>query len=393
MTWEDVNDRNQLTNLNQIIMKQIKTMLTKFSMLLLAVSTGLLFSCSGDETTEEPQALAPVANFQFTVSESNKMEVSFTNSSQNATKYSWDFGDDNASLEENPIHTYAAGGTYTVTLTSVNKDGVPATKSQEMTLAEPVEMPVANFTVVTSDLSATFTNTSTNASSYSWDFGDGTGTSVEESLTYNYTQGGTYTVALMVTNEAGSNQIAQEVTVAEPASSSILANGDFSDGDTGWTVVNHYEATNSNGFVTIAEGVAKFDETTNADWKHMGIYTMVTLGVGIYQFNMDMTYTEINDIWGEVYIGSTAPVEGNDYGNDQGATMILKAYNAWDCSDIKTYSGSAIESGCDTRGEIPGQGKFEITSEGTYYLLFRTGGGTYGTEGIIIDNISLSKTN
>ena len=119
----------------------------------------------------------------------------------------------------------------------------------------------------------------------------------------------------------------------------------------------------------------------------MGIYTVVELSVGTYQFEMDMAYTSINDVWGEVYIGTTKPVAGADYGGDQ---QVLKAYNAWDCGDIKTYSGKATASGCDTKSN---PGKFEITTAGTYYLLFRTGGATYGTTGIVIDNVSLVKTN
>ena len=135
--------------------------------------------------------------------------------------------------------------------------------------------------------------------------------------------------------------------------------------------------------------MVKFDETTSADWKHMGIYTAVELTAGTYQFEMDMTYTDISDIWGEVYIGATQPVEGSDYSGDK---KVLKAYNAWDCADIKTYSGKATESGCDDANPTnPGQ--FEITVDGTYYLLFRTGGATYGTTGIVLDNVSLVKTN
>ncbi|MFH2096358.1 MAG: C25 family cysteine peptidase [Bacteroidota bacterium] len=46
--------------------------------------------------------------------------VTFTNNSTNATSYLWDFGDGNTSTDENPVHTYTANGTYTVTLTADN---------------------------------------------------------------------------------------------------------------------------------------------------------------------------------------------------------------------------------------------------------------------------------
>jgi len=49
--------------------------------------------------------------------------VAFTNTSSDADTYSWAFGDGETSTEENPTHTYAAGGTYTATLTATNDDG------------------------------------------------------------------------------------------------------------------------------------------------------------------------------------------------------------------------------------------------------------------------------
>lgn len=168
-------------------------------------------------------------------------------------------------------------------------------------------------------------------------------------------------------------------------SQNLISNGTFDDG-TGWTIVNHYGAENTNGSVTISNGAATFNEVTGGpdDWKHMGIYTTVNLGVGMYQFDMNVSYTNIADAWGEVYIGLTAPVQHSDYLGDQ---QILKAYNTWNCPSIATYNGLAASSGCSEEA-IPGQ--FEITTAGLYYLLFRTGGNTYGPNGIVIDNISLT---
>lgn len=42
--------------------------------------------------------------------------VSFTNSSQYAENYYWDFGDGTTSTDMNPVHTYVDSGTYIVTL-------------------------------------------------------------------------------------------------------------------------------------------------------------------------------------------------------------------------------------------------------------------------------------
>ena len=163
----------------------------------------------------------------------------------------------------------------------------------------------------------------------------------------------------------------------------LITNGTFDDA-TGWTVVNQYGADSTNGAVTIAGGGANIGKINPADggWIHMGLYTSVSLTPGWYQFDMNMTYAGIDGIWGEVYIGTAQPGNNTEYNGNQ---QVIKAYNAWDCGSIKTYSGSAVAAGCDTSSP----GKFQITSAGTYYLLFRTGGGNYGASGITLDNWSL----
>lgn len=53
-------------------------------------------------------------------------EVQFTDASTPASDiktWAWDFGDGNTSTEQNPTHTYATAGTYTVTLTVTSDKG------------------------------------------------------------------------------------------------------------------------------------------------------------------------------------------------------------------------------------------------------------------------------
>jgi PKD repeat protein len=50
--------------------------------------------------------------------------VTFTNVSEEATQYQWDFGDNTIlSAEKNPIHKYKTGGDYSIRLTSVGTNG------------------------------------------------------------------------------------------------------------------------------------------------------------------------------------------------------------------------------------------------------------------------------
>jgi PKD repeat protein len=53
----------------------------------------------------------------------NSFTVTFTNASTGGGSYLWDFGDGNTSTDENPVHTYATAGPYTVTLTLTNDCG------------------------------------------------------------------------------------------------------------------------------------------------------------------------------------------------------------------------------------------------------------------------------
>lgn len=63
---------------------------------------------------------APSANFNFSAA---ALTVYFTDGSSGATSYSWDFGDGTTSTAQNPSHTYATAGFYTVTLTVTNLCG------------------------------------------------------------------------------------------------------------------------------------------------------------------------------------------------------------------------------------------------------------------------------
>ena len=82
------------------------------------------FGCF-DTATQSLTINPPViANFDHKPTESFMLDdVYFNNLSQNATKYDWDFGDNNYDNATNPTHVYDLGGDYTVTLIAQNNDG------------------------------------------------------------------------------------------------------------------------------------------------------------------------------------------------------------------------------------------------------------------------------
>ena len=87
-------------------------------------------------TVTAPANVPPVANFGFTTS---GLTASFTDSSSDSdgsiASRSWNFGDSTSSTATNPSHTYAAAGTYSVTLTVTDNAGATNTKSQSVTVS------------------------------------------------------------------------------------------------------------------------------------------------------------------------------------------------------------------------------------------------------------------
>lgn len=83
--------------------------------------------CTTAASTQVVISPAPVAG--FTSANLPTLEVSFTNTSTNATTYAWDFGDGFTSTQANPVHGYFTSGSFTVTLVVTNADGCDDTTS------------------------------------------------------------------------------------------------------------------------------------------------------------------------------------------------------------------------------------------------------------------------
>lgn len=91
----------------------------------------------------------PTADFTSDMTTSCTGEIQFTdNSTDNPTGWLWDFGDGNTSTDQNPTHTYAANGNYTVTLTASNSLGSDdEVKTSFITIATPTPPTGADETV------------------------------------------------------------------------------------------------------------------------------------------------------------------------------------------------------------------------------------------------------
>ncbi len=75
----------------------------------------------------------PLVSFFYTPAEKAvNVPVSFTNTSQNAIRYGWTFGDNTSSDDANPTHQHLRTGIYTVCLTGWNSGGCIATTCQQV---------------------------------------------------------------------------------------------------------------------------------------------------------------------------------------------------------------------------------------------------------------------
>lgn len=156
----------------------------------------------------------PTANFTADASNPTTSDIiSFTDTSTDTdgsiSTYNWSFGDGSYSESQNPTHSYDDDGPYTVTLNVTDDDGATDQTSQTLTILNTP--PTANFSYSpqnATDLeSITFTNCSSDSDGYiancTWTFGDGTTNYSMNATSHQYSNNGTYTVTLNVTDDDG----------------------------------------------------------------------------------------------------------------------------------------------------------------------------------------------
>jgi len=198
----------------------------------------------------------PTADFTFPVGCVNA-STCFTNTSvsgyygstcSRATLYSWDFGDpssgaNNVSQVASPCHIYSSPGLYSVTLIDSNQCGT-STKTQQVCITTA---PSASFTIDNSNGCIPLAVNTTNASNigntcapvtYAWaityasgfcgtvttpnPYTNGT-TASSVNPSFNFTNPGTYTIRLTVSNICGSSTVVKTVTVKKPPTVSLPA--------------------------------------------------------------------------------------------------------------------------------------------------------------------------
>ncbi len=188
---------------------------------------GLTGTDTIDITVNENDSPIPVATASVTEGQAPLTVIFDGSGSTDDTgieSYQWDFKDGTTSTEVSPIKTFNTPGTYDVTLTVTDIDGLSAVATIVITVNVPNEAPVAvieaSVTEGEAPLEVSFTGSGSTddvgIESYQWDFGDGT-SSTQADPTHLFTGIGEFTVTLTVTDAGGlTDQSSILITVQQP---------------------------------------------------------------------------------------------------------------------------------------------------------------------------------
>lgn len=138
----------------------------------------------------------------------------------NLTNWLWDFGDGNSSTQQNPVHQYTAGGTYTVTLKVNSSNGDSSSTSNQLTIRSNPVCIISTADSACAGTGLTFTDNSTSAdgniTQRNWLFGDG-GTGTDSIAIHTYILPGTYYYQLVVTTAFGCTDTLSDSVRISPA--------------------------------------------------------------------------------------------------------------------------------------------------------------------------------
>ena len=119
--------------------------------------------------------------------------VSFTNQSKGAVSYSWDFGNGNTSILENPVQTFNSINEFFTRLIVTGNGGCKDTAIQRIYIQGPTGEITYGPLSGCPPITVNFTSNAKNVKSFIWDFSDGTTfVSIDPNATHTYLNPGTY---------------------------------------------------------------------------------------------------------------------------------------------------------------------------------------------------------
>ncbi len=311
------------------------------------------------------------------------LQVAFSNQTLGAVSaWSWDFGDGEVASIQNPQHTYAAAGTYTVSLTVSGAVG-----SDTMTLTDHIVVHEALFAELSASsnfgiapLDVNFNDVSMGVvTAWNWDFGDGT-TSTESSSLHTYADRGIYRVTLTVTGPAGSSTAtsAPIVVTLEPAVSNFGA--DPSSGDSPLNV-QFYDQ--SSGVVSgwswdFGDGATSTLQNPSHAYNYAGTYSVALTIFGPTGFNTVVQ----NDV---IFVTPGPSLADLSFTPAKGIAPLSVQFTDLSLGGVTTWSWSFGDGGSSTL-QNPMQ---TYVSPGTYSAVLEVNGPAGLSTKTLIDAITV----
>ena len=231
--------------------------------------------------------LGPTALFTW---EQSGRTVSFLDESSDPdgtiVQWNWDFGDGTSSTEQEPTHSYEDPGSYLVKLVVTDSRGATGIATARIVIRiEGNQPPIAAFNAFQTGLLVRFSDVSFDLdgtiTNWFWEFGDGN-TSTTQNPVYRYSEEGTYTVRLSVSDNEGSEGVTElelDVTQVPQATGPIAAFGVATDGLTArFTDLSVPDTSLVSRVWNFGDGATSMDQNPVHTFQDTGTY-LVTLTI------------------------------------------------------------------------------------------------------------------
>jgi PKD repeat protein len=241
--------------------------------------------------------LAPNAAFTGEPTTGNApLNVAFTDHSTGyPTSWKWNFGDGQESTKQNPVHTYWAGGDYTVTMTASNDYGTSSdSKHYYVHVMPPL---TAKFTADPKSgiapLVVKFTDMSTGSPElWTWDFGDGN-TSKGPNPVHAFTSAGAFHVTLTVSRGMNKDSTTQTIIVGGVPAADFVADSTTVSVNTPVHFTDKSVNSPSAWAWDFGDGATSTEQNPTRVYAAKGVYTVTLTATNI---NGKDTETKVNYI-------------------------------------------------------------------------------------------------
>ncbi len=147
----------------------------------------------------------------------------------------------------------------------------------------------------------------------------------------------------------------------------------------GWTELNI--SNNNDVTVDINNNGALF-YSGGGGFNQVGAYQAVDVKAGVdYDLDLHVKGSGMTDCWFEVWVGTKAPDQGQDYTDAYGSQIL--GLNTWSGCGGSSFDGELSKVGCIGSG-----GPVSFSSGGTVYIVIKCGGADLGNAGVTASDIT-----